>query len=296
MQVIAFVQKYFFRIVDAALYSNVFIALCGLGFYWRGMLLNGNKIEFDSISLFVFCATLFTYLFIRLVALRRIRVYQPEHRWNFFLNNYHTLVAVAVVAGIAMLILYFYLPASVQVTFLVPGVISVLYGLPVYRVHGKFVKMRDISLMKILFISFVWAFTGAVLPAVVSGINIFSAQSVLLFTADFCFIFAITLPFDVKDLEIDLLHNVKTIPSLIGADATYGLSIFLLFLSGVFYAIRQPSSELFLLAPLTVSVILAGMLIYLTKFQNNSRLYFGLIDGTILLQFLLVWLYVIVKY
>ncbi|MFN3938996.1 MAG: hypothetical protein ACK4IY_00325, partial [Chitinophagales bacterium] len=120
--------------------------------------------------------------------------------------------------------------------------------------------------------------------------------TVLLFIADFCFIFAITLPFDVKDMQIDLQHNVKTIPALVGADTAYALSLLLLFLSGVFYALRQTYAGIMLLPPLTISVILTGMLIYLTKFQRNNRIYFGAIDGTLLLQFLLVWLYALFMY
>lgn len=191
----------------------------------------------------------------------------------------------ALVSGI----IFFMLPAEIQQAMIAPGVISVLYGLPVIKRKGKWSKLRDFGVSKILLIALVWAFTGSVLPAVVlPGIAI----QPMLVAADFFFIFAITIPFDVKDLEVDALHHVQTIPAIIGVDQSYALSFFLLFLSGICYAGALPAG---LLPPITIAVILTGIIIYKTRFSKINTDYFGWIDGTILLQFILLLIYVVVK-
>lgn len=276
--------------MHAFFYSNIFIAICGLAFYRRGLLLYRNTGHHLIVSGFVFFSTLFTYLFIRLVSADRIKMHAGSERRDFLTKEFYGLAALAIASAIASGILFFMLDTFVMYAMIVPGILSVCYGLPVYKQHGVWKKLRDIGVIKIFMIAFVWAFTGAILPAIrPAGWHI----DWWLFAADFLFILAITIPFDIKDMESDALHNVKTIPYYIGAELSYMLSFALLFVAGACYYFAVLSLSIAVLPPLTIAVILTGIILYLSRYSTNNLVYFGWIDGTILLQYLLLLLYLL---
>ncbi|HET8963389.1 MAG TPA: UbiA family prenyltransferase [Chitinophagales bacterium] len=280
------------KYIQAIFYSNIFIAICGIAFYRRGLILYQNEEHAFIVSFFVFTSTLFTYLFIRLASMDRIKMYESSGRRNFLLHGSNWLIILTVLSAIATGILFFILPKFIQYVLIVPGVISVLYGLPVFKKNGTWKKLRDVGVSKIFMIAFVWAFTGAILPAI-RDLN--WEINWWLFAADFLFIFAITIPFDIKDLESDALHNVKTIPFYIGKELSYTLALVLLFIAGVCYAFAAQTLSVKVLPPLTIAVIITGILLYATRYSKNNLIYFGWIDGTILLQYLLLLSYQLVR-
>lgn len=285
-------KSFYVKYIQAIFYSNIFIAICGIAFYRRGLILYQNEEHAFVVSFFVFTSTLFTYLFIRLASMDRIKMYANSGRRTFLLHGSNWLILLTVLSAIASGILFLILPKFIQYVLIVPGVISVLYGLPVFKKNGSWKKLRDIGVTKIFMIAFVWAFTGAILPAI-RDVN--WEINWWLFAADCLFIFAITIPFDIKDLESDALHNVKTIPFYIGKELSYTLALILLFIAGVCYAFAAKSLVVNVLPPLTISILITGVLLYATRYSKNNLIYFGWIDGTILLQYLLVLCYQLLR-
>ncbi|MBC8048224.1 MAG: hypothetical protein H7Y00_15600, partial [Fimbriimonadaceae bacterium] len=170
---------------------------------------------------------------------------------------------------------------------------SVLYGIPL-KLNRKSLRLRDVGVTKIFLISFVWAYIGSVLPVINADEGFLNKDVLLLFTANFLFIFGITLPFDIKDLRIDAMHPVKTIPKLLGTENTYTLSFLSLFISGAlhFYLQRNIAvTEINYTTPLGVSILITGLTVYLTRKKQNNFVFFGLLDGMIVLQFLLIYFY-----
>ncbi|MEZ5015041.1 MAG: UbiA family prenyltransferase [Chitinophagales bacterium] len=273
------------RVVDILLYSNLIIAWCGVAIFETGLLLLGAELQWDITAWFVFFSTLFTYLFIRIVARNRISSYQPERRWDFFLQHFSVLKWATIFTGLCSLGLFIFLPRPVQLAMLVPGAVSVLYGLPL----GAF-RLRDMGIMKIFLIGFVWAFNGSALPAIASGADPWHTDVLLLFAAQFLFIFAITLPFDVKDIEIDALNQVKSIPAYLGKENTFTLSFICLFASAAIHSWMQRTyAEADLSVAMGVSILITGMVIYATRSSTRNADYFGWIDGMIILQFLICY-------
>lgn len=272
------------------LYSNVFIGLCAMAYTARGFILTGTDVVPVLPVLFAGCSTLFTYLLIRVAAAARIREYTPDTRWSFFLSNLKWMQVIMTLAGCAVVGLFFCLPRTAQISLLFPGIVSVIYGLPI-RFGKHSVRLRDIGIIKIFLIAFVWAFIGSVLPVSYAGPNWFNLQTLFLFIADFLFILAITLPFDIKDMHIDAQHNVRTIPVLLGKELTNSLSMVLLFLGAVLYTLYFRyffPSELDFSIPLVISSIISGMTIILAQKMRNDTVYFGLLDGMLILQWALV--------
>ncbi|NJN33941.1 MAG: UbiA family prenyltransferase [Saprospiraceae bacterium] len=113
------------------------------------------------------------------------------------------------------------------------GTVSLLYILPIFK--GR--RLRDFSYLKIILISLTWASVVVWIPTAAVGRG-FSVIEVLLFLEKMAFIFAITLPFDIRDSTSDAAAGVKTIPLSIGVEKTKKIG---------FYAITLSLSIIFIL-------------------------------------------------
>lgn len=262
-----------------------------MAFTVQAYYLTGNTPNYDFLFLFNGLSTLFVYLLIRVAATKRIEEYKPDERWNFFFENLTFIKTLTVIAGASCVVIYFFLEKQVQYALVLPGIISIVYGIP-FRVSKKRKRLRDVGIVKIFLISFVWAYTGSVLPILNAGDSIWTVECVLLFAAGFCFIFGITLPFDIKDMQIDAMHGVKTIPVYLGEENTYTLAFLLLFISGGIHIVMQSMyNNINYSVPLGISMLVTGLTVYLTRIKKGNFLFFGLLDGMILLQFLLIRFY-----
>jgi 4-hydroxybenzoate polyprenyltransferase len=162
------------------------------------------------------------------------------------------------------------------------GLISVLYTLPIF---GKSMRLRDFSFIKIFLIAFVWAFVTESIPLYESGISL--KWIVILFVERVAFFIAITIPFDIRDLKLDLTNNVKTLPSILGIRRSTYVALFLLM-----YCI---GSEIYLdtngiegCIPTILAYILTGILLYRVYKKDNDYYFSGLMDGTIMLPWILM--------
>ncbi len=273
------------------LYSNLFIGLCAAAYASRGAIMSGSTEGLPwAVILFAGAGAMFVYLLIRIVAVGRIKEYAPDPRWQFFLANLKVMHILLAVSGIAAAISFFYLPDYAQLIAFLPGCISVLYGLPL-RFGKKQTRLRDIGYIKIFLIAFVWAYIGILLPVSVLDQEILNKSVYLFFIADFLYIIAITLPFDLKDMEIDAQHNVSTLPVVLGKENTNMLSMILLFIAAMLYTVVfrfVGNGEVDLTIPLSISIIISGMTILLAQRAKKPELYFGLLDGMLILQWALV--------
>lgn len=244
--------------------------------------------QIDALLGLCLSGTLFTYLFIRIAAISRIRKYEPEIRWDYFIRFYKLFIVLAIVALIVTCIFFFYLNSNIQKALIIPGIISVLYGLPF-----KTFRLRDKGYSKIFLIAFVWAYVGSFLPALNAGSEFINEKIWMLFAANFLFIFAITLPFDEKDMQIDLQNNVKTLPMILGSKKTYVLSLSILIFSLIIHLLLQykyTRIDFLFAAALVVSFLITAVSIKIVTNRKENLLYFGLLDGTILMQFILVYI------
>lgn len=245
--------------------------------------------KYDLVTILSGVGAMFVYLLIRVAAIARIKVYEKETRWDFLLNNLKFMRILTLLTFVMCVIIFFLIPRSIQLILLIPGTISLLYGIPV-RYKGKLFRLRDVGVAKIFMIAFVWAFIGSMLPAANAGMSIFGTATLLLFAANFLFTFAITLPFDIKDLKIDALHNVKTIPLKLGVENTYSLAYLCLFISGIIHVFlqREILTGIDYAIPLTISILITGWSIFLTSKKQDQIVYFGILDGMLILQFVLL--------
>lgn len=276
------------KLINALLYSNVFIALCSVTCYLYGKLFIFDQIQEKDlyVCLLVFFSTLLAYNITRRDSILDIEEGKPA-RIQWMQDHIKWFPYVNVVSAIISLICLFYINAQSIILLGVLGAISIGYTIPIGQFFGFHRKLREIGVFKIFLIALVWASICAILPITLyidlvevrpdMFSVVFIKDALRLFMQELLFIFSITLFFDIRDLETDKLAKIKTIPHYIGANVTLLISVTLLLLSYWFFELN-----LYLF-------VITVLILILSYKKKNDWWYLGLIDGTILLQFLLCW-------
>jgi 4-hydroxybenzoate polyprenyltransferase len=104
------------------------------------------------------------------------------------------------------------------------------------------------------------------------------------------FIFAITIPFDIRDLALDQGAKVDTLPGIWGIKSAkkIALTALLLMLFFVIYNAVQGTYTMGNTLALLLSVAISAVLILGSNPQRHDYYYTGLLDGTMIMQALLV--------
>ena len=233
---------------------------------------------------FLFCATTLTYNLHWLLAGKEYCAHRPEEKYQWYARHTYLgwlifeLALVGEIWGVAGLSwrewLYFgHL-----------GAIAVLYNFPEHRGPGWLLRLRRIPFLKIFLIAYLWATVGAGYPALL--LNRLDPITLMWFAGIFLFVFAITLPFDIRDMEEDRTHELKTIPARWGMEASKRIALLSAGLAGVFMVGAGATWSTTLVITAAAILLIAG------THQKRSELYFtGLIDGLLVLFVLLVYTY-----
>jgi hypothetical protein len=151
------------------------------------------------------------------------------------------------------------------------------YSLPALRWRGRWRRLKELPGAKVFMIAASWALVTAGLPALMASAPL--ADACVLIAERALFILAITLPFDVRDMEADRGVGIATVPHALGVAGTRALCLALIlvaWLLGVWW--RGPQPGLALAMGLT-GACLAGL-----RADRPAWYYAGLLDGTILLH------------
>jgi 4-hydroxybenzoate polyprenyltransferase len=198
-------------------FSNILVAFCVLTLALSTEILLGIEANY-KVSQFVFCATLFAYNFQRVVRIEKGK----NHIRKEWLNRHKIAIyGLMLLGGLMSAYLFFEFQAPTQIAIVVSGVFSVGYPFGV----------RKIPFSKIFIIALVWTVSTLLLSVLENNIPI-SQNIVLHLIARFLFVFAITIPFDIRDLKYDA-QNVRTIPLFLGALKSRFIAVFALFICGV---------------------------------------------------------------
>jgi 4-hydroxybenzoate polyprenyltransferase len=222
--------------------------------------------------------------------MKRLHREDWQERFFYIARGQKWLYIYTILALLASLWFYLWLPPKIKYLLLLPGILSLAYVFPVLR-GGR--RIRDVHFIKIFLIALVWAWLTVWIPA----FDLHLENQLVLWSMGLerlCFVFAITLPFDIRDLLLDSQQSVKTLPGLIGMPATRRLAFLLLLcmliMTGV--ATYQNWYPVGAAMALFISAALAMVLVYRTNPDRPDLYFTGWLDGTMILQFLLVYLLV----
>lgn len=220
----------------------------------------------------VFFATLSIYNFQRLT---KIKTLSADSDWLNWVKEYKkALNALTFFSALSAVVLAFYLLENWMTDLLIMSVgllISILYVIPI-----KGIRLRDLPFLKSPMIAGVWTMILFVLPWTNEGHNF--SELYMEWIAFFCFFFALTIPFDIRDTVYDI-PSQKTVPQVFGAPVSKIISIGLL---AVYFVITAKiNNNMRDHVVFGTICLLIGTLVLLTK-KDRSAYYFAAIDASMM--------------
>jgi len=285
-------------IFDFLLFSNVFMSLCAVAQGLVAFYLIGSKPVYTVIAL-LFTATLGIYNFCILVARPKHPEESPYLRIRWFFAHYRLMVTFTIVSILSLVPLFFLISTESRLLLIFLALISFCYGLPLFSFGDQKFGLRNIPGLKPFLITLVWTMSTVLLPVLEAQdlhlTTISMHDTTILIAKRFLFIGALTVPFDIRDLFEDRKSGLKTIPVLIGEKGAYlfcqvmlGGYIVLLFL------FRNNGFNHNFWA-LTSTALLAGWLIFKSKWEKNEYYYFFYMDGVLILQYVMLLVFNLFK-
>lgn len=273
------------KFTNFLLYSNIYIAFCAVAMTAQTLYIYDINIKTSPALLgLVFFSTLVIYALHRLVSLSKIDKSLEVERFNV-IGTYKQHIQIY--AGLGILgggVCFFYLNRPTQYALLLPALLSLGYVIPF--MGNKKLRLRDVHFVKIFLIAIVWSYVTVLLPFLECEITIgFRELGILLERV--LFIFVITLPFDLRDWEIDQRNQVRTIPATIGVKNTLRLAFITLV---IWVLLVFKIYNLSIALALLISGISTGILVYYSPKQKHDYYFTALMDGTMILQYVLVLL------
>lgn len=274
--------------LDLLLYSSIWLAAAagllaaGTLHHWSASALAGGGV--GRLPWLVFAATLWVY---NLDAALPYKYGQPigtsaRKAWQ----HQHRGLLLAIAAGAA---------AAAGWIFVLDGwwrhpallghlaALALLYSVPLRAGPGRRPRaLREIPLLKVWLIAYVWAAVTVGLPALALEHSL--AQSWPLLLQRLLLVLALALVFDIRDCSRDAAAGLRTFPAVLGLTRTRFLGLGALALS-VGLGICQGENLLSLLVPACCAGLAIG-----NASETRSDYYYALLtDGVLLVRALMYW-------
>ena len=218
----------------------------------------------DRSILFVFCGTILAYNFIRAVQMDRL--YPALSLWIRSSARWLLVLNIIALLGLIYSTLQF---SWHDLVFVFPFFVLTLFYVIPFR--GTLRGLRNLPGFKLFLIAAVWAGVTVLFPVWVNDLS-FDGKVWVTFVQRFLFVLAITVPFDIRDLQLDD-PDLATLPQTIGVSKSKLLAIgalfvfVLLFFSGEYFEGWEQWSGL------AVALVSAGFILKAGVYQN--RFYSG---------------------
>lgn len=244
-----------------------------------------SSLEWGSSYPFYFGIAAFFFVLLSYNLQRYVRSLQPSEERTLSSRGLPLLayVILILVSGIGAAFSFFVLDGEVLVALVPLALLSLFYALPVFG-SGK--GLRDLPYIKVFLIALSWAYLTVPVAALQLDVPLGRSEFGL-FLERCLFVLAITLPFDIRDLEIDDPEE-RSLPQVFGVRVSKGIAILALALVAVLVLLRYAYGSLSppLLGGYILTFLVAGGLIAGSHPQRPSLYYEGLLDGTMPLLYL----------
>lgn len=278
----------FKRFLNFLIYSNIYIAIAAVLFTIQAQIQLGMDPRLHPYLLLIFFATLSEYNLHKFVAVFFYKHALIENKFQWIAKNLKLFYFIVFSSMAGFIITVFFAKITVLVALLPLGMLTFLYSFPIYKKGVQLFRLREVPFAKIFIISFVWSATSIVLPIIQAEITVSLSMIFLLIFERFLFVFAITVPFDIRDKDSDINAGLKTLPIILGernamiiANSTLILFIIISFCH---YFI---SEKLFLVYALNLSAVFTLFVLNNNNLKHNKHYHYGWLDGMMSLQGLL---------
>jgi 4-hydroxybenzoate polyprenyltransferase len=275
-------------ILDIFVFGNVLIALAAVALVMATYLQLTGQLLFRPYLVVVFFATFLVYNFHRWIGIK------DDHeagagRSRWAIRN-RFLVKSFIVSGAAGLcISALFLKGNIKLLLLPLFIITFAYSLPLLKGHTSGKRLRDIPWMKTFVIAFVWTVVTVLLPAVREGVG-FGRDIAFMLAERFLFILAITIPFDIRDIEDDRRKQVISLAVSLGEKRARLLSYSLVAAFALTVGFHYKDGFTGIAFGLLLSMAPVIYLVSRARAGASEFLYLLWLDGTMILQFLIILL------
>ncbi|TCC97763.1 UbiA prenyltransferase family protein [Pedobacter hiemivivus] len=285
------IKKVLLPILDFLLFSNLFIAICAVA---QGLITYHllNVAPDKYILAIIFFGTIGIYNFSMLLSKPQDPKNSPYARVRWIFSHHRLIISITLISVLCLIPLgLLYLSIEAKLLMIFTAVLALGYNIPFLTLNNQKIGLRNIPGIKLFLIALVWSVSCVLLPVVELEhnyqINISTAETLLLVAKRFLFVAAITIPFDIRDLFQDKLYALKTIPVMLGEKKAYIFCQFLLVGYLALLLLFRQASISDIIA-LTLTLLLTGWLIFKSNIKKNEYYYFFYIDGTMLLQYVVL--------
>ena len=246
------------KLFNFYIYSNIHVSLAVM------CLTKITLLQFDifeNISpLFVFFSTIVSYNAIRFININKIRT--ASAAW--IMSHKTELLVLNIISAIGLAITTYLLNFK-AILVLIPFVLATSLYISPFKIWK--LNLRDVPGLKLFLISFSWAGVTVLFPVIQNELEV-SKNIALLFFERFLFVLAITIPFDIRDIDYDS-PKIFTLPQVIGirkSKVTGIISLFLFLLIAYYRIGDLDTSFLVIFIVAILSSILIGSS---SKSQSN---------------------------
>ncbi|MDP2175422.1 MAG: UbiA family prenyltransferase [Bacteroidota bacterium] len=249
----------------------------------------GLKLEFHPYLFIIFFATFFEYNLHRFIPFFKYRNRIIDHKYDWVKRNTSLFHFLVLVSAIGFLIAIYFAQKEVLLVLTPIAVITFFYSIPLFKSKNRWVRLRDIPYLKLFLIATVWSSATILLPVIHAPIKFASGNVYLMLLERFFFILAITIPFDIRDMQTDQQLGLKTLPHLLKPTQSYQLAILCMVIfwlvSVLHYTILNNQ---FILIPISLSAISTIYFLSSRKIRQHTLYHYGILDGTMIIQGLMI--------
>jgi len=274
------------KILEFILFGSLFIASCAVAFCIETNIVFGVPLNHVSFYCFVFGATLAQYN-LHYIA-KKVAVRNSERlSWSLGNRNMHLILLIAGVLLILFSFFSFHLKHFAILICL--GGIAFLYSFPLLP-FSKRKRIKDYGFLKIITLSLLWTLVTVWFP--VNSMNVETKLFLFVFVKRFVFMFILCLLFDMRDIEIDNNENIHTTAVVLGRKKSYFLAyVLLVIFIGLSIVQYHYFPQTAFLPAMLISAAATFVTIEITKKSNSDFVYLAGIDGMMLLQAALVYVF-----
>lgn len=277
-------------------YSNLFLAFCATAYAAKtSLLLYGNNGSLH-VNVIVFFATLFLYCLHRINKKKSISDEEGFEERNGWVNTHKSVFYIFI--GISLLIGLIelrYMPMRTWLVFIPVGLLGMGYTFPLIPTKNGWKRLRDLYWLKTLWIAFAFCWLTTFLPVVYreSLAAMAKPQVLFIFVRSLLFLFAMCIPFDIRDMQFDRMKGVSTLPVRLGAkkSVVVGSLLLMLFLFLVIIQLLYADLAMRPALGLLFSSCVGIVLLQLAKNKQPALLFSLLYDGALFTQWLFILLF-----
>ncbi|CAN5257085.1 hypothetical protein BH09BAC1_BH09BAC1_11800 [soil metagenome] len=211
--------------------SNIWISLGAVALVLVTDLLGNTCYSSWHLYSIVFFATLLTYNWQRFLSVKKRQQYAASGMRTWVGSNLLSGYMASAVAAAICAYNFLHLHPNQQSALVLPGIISVLYALPILPSGRGMIRLRDFGITKPFVLGITWGLVTGWLPIIVptdsyTSFPLPESTDWLFVWARCFFLIALCIPFDVKDIQFDSATMAyPTLPVKFGINHTIVLAM-----------------------------------------------------------------------